>query len=79
MNTEDPKEKLDSALAGAAKVAKDTNTMARAPITCKCGRYPRIIPETGKLTKHRIGKLHPSYSDISCQKRKEMWCPEVSD
>lgn len=74
MNTEDP-----AALAAAAKVAKDTGTFSRAPITCKCGRYPRINPETGKLSKHKIGKLHPGFAGISREKRKEMWCPEVSD
>lgn len=78
MNTEDPKEKLDAALAGAAKVAMDTGTLVRGR-KCKCGRVPRHNQETGKLTKHRIGKHHPGFAGISREKRKEMWCPEVSD
>jgi hypothetical protein len=72
-------ENLDAALAGAVKTAKDTGTFARAPISCKCGRYPRINPETGKLTKHKIGKEHPGFPGMSHAKRLATWCPEVTE
>jgi hypothetical protein len=71
-------EKLDAALAGKAKVAQDTGTLTRGG-RCKCGRIPRLNPETGKLTRHRIGKEHPSFTAMAREKRKEMWCPEVTE
>jgi len=60
------------------KTAKDTGTFVRAGV-CACGRVPRIDPETGKITKHWIGRSHPGFKGISRQKRKETWCPEVKD
>lgn len=71
-------EKLDEALAGAVKTAKDTGTWTHAP-TCKCGRSPRINPETGKLTKHKIGKEHPGFAGVSHAKRMRTWCPEATE
>lgn len=70
-------EKLDAALAGAVKTSAASMTWTRSPVPCKCGRIPRINPETRKLSKHRVGKNHPGFKDMNREKRKEMWCPEV--
>lgn len=47
-------------------------------MACKCGRTPRVHPETGAARKHRLGRTHPVAFGAKRKYRKATWCPEVA-